>query len=153
MEEVKLICPKCGVEYTNYREYFACWTSHLNEATQGNSFPPSDHNEAIKHYKRFPEDIEQGLRILASEVGVFHGRIDLIGVDRDKNLVIIDVTTGVDWKRKVEQMRKYQKNIEWMGQRIFGLRQLPKIRLLLVKPNDYAKDVTHYVGDNGTSHV
>lgn len=142
MESLKCVCPECGKEYDNYKEYFACWTSHLNEATQSNSFPPSDHKEAIKYYQRFPEEIEQGLRILAAEVGIFHGRIDLVGVDRDKNVVIIDVTTGVDWKRKVKQIRKYRKNISWMGQKIFGLRDLPNIRLLLVKPNHYVKDVT-----------
>jgi hypothetical protein len=143
-----LKCPVCGKEYDNYKEYFACWTSHLNEKVGTNvGFPPTDHADAIKFYGQNPEQIEKGLRILAEEIGVFRGRIDLVGVDRDKNLVIIDVTSGADWKRKGEQLRRYRKNIEWMAKKIFGLRESPRIRLLVVKPRDYVRDVTISVSD------
>jgi hypothetical protein len=144
MERVKLSCPICRKEYGNYKEYFACWTNHLEQKIGSvGGIPPTDHAEAIRYYKRHPSEVEAGLVILADEVNVFHGRIDLVGVDKDKNLILIDVTTGVDWKRKVEQLRRYKGNIEWMGKKIFGVKP-PKMRLLIVRPKEYVKDVTNY---------
>ncbi len=144
MESKKLKCPSCGRTYDNYRDYFNCWTGHLNEkAGSGTLLAPYEHNDAVKYYKENPQEVEAGLRILASEVGVFHGRIDLVGVDREKRLVLIDVDNGHDPKRKAEQLRRYRRSIQWMGTQIFGLRNadLPEIRLLIINPNKYIKDV------------
>ena len=137
-----LRCPQCGNVYDNYRDFFDCWTSHLKPRRREGGVAPMDHNEAVNYYRHNPNAIEKGLRILAKEVSVFHGRIDLIGVDGHNNLVIIDVTLGHDWKRKVEQLKRYKKNLEWIARNIFGLPKLRSIRLLVVKPNDYVKDVT-----------
>jgi RecB family endonuclease NucS len=143
MEENVLVCPGCGTKYTNYKEYFACWTSHLEKKFTGkdNKIAPFDHSEAVKYYAEYPDNIEPGLRVFASEIGIFHGRIDLLGVDKDKNMVIIDVTMGPNWMRKADQLRKYRKNLTWMGKTIFGLKELPKIRLLIVRPNEYVKEI------------
>lgn len=103
--------------------------------------PPFEHAEAVKYYQKNPESLEEGLRILASEVGVFRGRIDLFGVDRKKNLVIIDVTNAHDSARKSEQLKKYKQNLIWMARTVFGLRDLPDIRLMTVRPNESVKDV------------
>ena len=139
--KVNLICPGCGKPYTNYKEYFACWTSHLPSESKG-GLPPLDHNDAIKYYKLNPTEIENGLRILASEIGIFRGRIDLIGIDKNQNLVVIDITAGHDWKRKSLQLQRYKRNIEWMAHKIFGLQDPPLMRLLVVRPGHYVKDVT-----------
>jgi uncharacterized C2H2 Zn-finger protein len=143
MEPQKLKCPVCGVVYDNYRDYFTCWTSHLDEkVSHGNLLAPYEHGEAIKYYKENPQTIERGLRILAVEVGVFHGRIDLIGVDHEKRLVLIDVDNGHDPERKANQLHRYRRSIRWMGTQIFGIRNsdLPTIRLLIVNPNKYVKE-------------
>ena len=140
-EEIELTC-ECGKTYTNYEDYFACWTSHLDRGIGKGGIAPPDHKEAINYYQHNPNAIEKGLRILAKEVSIFHGRIDLIGVDRDNNLVIIDVTMGHDWKRKVGQLKRYRTNIDWIGRNVFGLPKLRSMRLLIVKPNAYVKDVT-----------
>jgi len=142
-EEVTFTCPECGKTYDSYQQYFVCWTSHLDkEIPQDVQTIPSDHERATNYYHRHPAAIEEGLRILAKEVSIFHGRMDLLGVDRENNLVIIDVTTGHDWKRKVNQLKRYKKNVEWIGRNVFGLPKMTSIRLLIVKPNAYVKDVT-----------
>ena len=141
-EEIKLTC-HCGKTYDNYKEYFACWASHLDKGIpQDIHAIPSDHKRATNYYHRHPAAIEEGLRILAKEISIFHGRIDLIGIDRKNNLVIIDVTTGHDWKRKVNQLKRYKRNVEWIGRNVFGLPKTLSIRLLIVRPNAYVKDVT-----------
>jgi hypothetical protein len=146
MESPELICPECGVHYQNYREYFACWTSHLDQKISGetkSTLAPFEHGDAVIYYKENPSTLEEGLKILASEVGIFHGRIDLIGVDRNKNLVLIDVDNGHDPRRKEKQLKRYKKSIQWMGTNIFGLRprDYPDIRLLIVNPNKYVREV------------
>lgn len=141
-ESQSLKCPICKKVYDNYADYFACWTSHLPSGEQTDTSPPYDHGKAIRYFRRNPGAIEKGLRILETEVGIFHGRIDLIGVDKDRNLCIIDVTSGYDWKRKIKQLRRYKKGIEWIGKHIFGVSIPGKVRFLVVKPNDYVKDVT-----------
>jgi hypothetical protein len=138
----KLTCPTCGKTYDNYREYFDCWTGHLTaKINSGPYLAPYLHDDAVRYYKDNP--VETGLRVLASEVGVFHGRIDLVGVDRERRLVLIDVDNGHDPKRKTEQLRRYKRSIQWMGTHLFGLRpeDMPEIRLLIVNPNKYIKEV------------
>jgi len=142
LEIKKLKCPECGKEYGNYREYFACWTSHLRGSKPALGSAPSSHADAIKYYVHSPNDIEKGLVILASEVGVFRGRIDLIGVDVKNQLVLIDVTTNRNWKPKVKQLKKYKGYIEWIGKNVFGVSLDRTVRLLVVKPNSFVKDVT-----------
>jgi hypothetical protein len=149
-EPQKLKCPICGVAYDNYREYFACWTNHLEQTigdTNGSGLIPFDHAEAVAFLKEAPERIELGMRIIASEVGVFHGRIDLVAVDSKKRLVLIDVDNGHDPERKAKQLRRYRKSVQWLGTHIFGLRfeDIPEIRLVIVNPNKYVKDVTQGV--------
>lgn len=142
----ELVCPGCGKPYGNYAEYFTCWTGHLDEKI-GNSklnlLAPFEHPGAIKFYRENPQRIEQGLRVIASEVGLFRGRIDLVAADKDHNLVLIDVDNGKDPNRKARQLRRYRTAIQWMGSQIFGLRSrdLPAIRLLIVQPNKSVREV------------
>lgn len=141
--EKELIC-ECGKIYDNYKDYFACWTEHLDEGFKSEAPTPVDHDDAVKYYQHNPSAIEDGLRILASEISVFRGRVDLIGVDRKKNICIIDVTNGRDWKRKIKQLKRYKGGLRWIGRHIFGVNS-PKMRIIVVKPNDYVKDVTYFV--------
>lgn len=129
-----LICPVCNKNYNNYKEYFKCWTSHLDRYSQEETIldAPKEHALAVNYYKRNPNLLEDGLRILASEVGVFRGRIDLLGADKEGNLVIIDITKAWERNRKTNQLTRYRRNIEWMATRVFGITTLPKIRLILV---------------------
>jgi RecB family endonuclease NucS len=104
--------------------------------------PPSDRTEAIEFYFHSPSSLEEGLKMLESNITIFHGKIDLFGVDKDDNMVLIDVIGDRNWKRRVNQLRKYRKYIKWTAEHIFGLKYIPFIRLLLVKPNYYVKDVS-----------
>lgn len=142
-----LTCPVCGKSYNLYKEYFACWTGHLEEKYTGKNSVgtmPFDHKDAIMFIKENPQYLEVGLRVIAVEFGVFHGRIDLIGVDREKRIVLIDVDSGHDLGRKVRQLQRYRKALQHTGTQVFGLSlvDMPKIRLLIVNPNKYIKDVS-----------
>jgi len=143
VNEKELKCPECGALYGNYADYFACWTSHLSPGKTPLPGVPREHDKAVHYYTRNPNAIEEGLRILGHEVSIFRGRIDLIAIDNHHNLCLIDVTSGLDWKRKVKQLRRYKRGIEWIGRHIFGVAIPGKTRLLVVKPGDYVKDVTH----------
>ena len=173
----KLRCPSCGKEHTNYKEFFNCWTGHLltgesdllsdveindkgkqkrsttyKKIAKQSNIAPFKHDEAVQFYKLNPAFIEDGLHIIGTEISVFRGRIDLIGIDRERRLILIDVTDGHEWKQKTSQLKTYAKSIMWMGSQIFGLMQddMPKIRLLVVKPNDYVKDLG-IINSNGIS--
>lgn len=145
-------CPICSTNYENYRDYFNCWTKHLEEKygvetneSEDSVDIPTDHDAAVKWLKRNPSYIEDGMHVIESEVAVFHGRIDLIGFDKQRRLVIIDVDNGHDINRKVLQLRKYKKNLVWMATRIFGIDaiSLPKFRLIIINPHHFIKDVTN----------
>ena len=78
---------------------------------------------------------------------MFRGRIDLVCVDKEKRLVIIDVDNGHDINRKIKQLKKYKKNLQWMATHIFGIiyPNMPAIRLLIISPNHFIKDVTNSI--------
>ena len=141
-------CPICKKTYTNYTEYFECWTNHIEKEINGKpsntGIIPFEHNKAVQFLKETPHYLERGLIVLETEIGIFRGRIDAIGIDKNKNLVIIDVDNGHDIKRKTKQLQKYRKNLKIMGTKFFRLRlqDIPKIRLLILTPNKSLKEVT-----------
>jgi hypothetical protein len=145
LANLKLICPKCGKEYDNYKEFFNCWTTHLNILYNSDGSAPLDPIEAIEYYFKFPNVLEEGLKSIESNITIFHGKIDLLCVDKDNNFVLVDVIGDRNWKRKVNQLRKYRKKIKWTAEHIFGLKYIPFIRLIIVKPNYYVKDITSEV--------
>ena len=146
-------CPVCGKPYDNYREYFGCWTMHLQQKYTGHddggvsSVIPTEHGQAVKWLKNHPQYIEEGMATIESEIGVFRGRIDLICVDKERRLVLVDVDNGHDINRKIEQLRKYKRNLQWMASHIFRLNypNMPSIRLFIVNPNHFIKDVTNMI--------
>ena len=103
---------------------------------------PLEHGEAVRFYYRNPQAIEKGMRAVGVEVGVFRGRIDLILRDSQGRLCLVDVTTGKDTKRKVEQLRRYRKYLKWLANQVFNCKLKEPIRLFVIKPGDYIKEVT-----------
>jgi len=132
--EQELECPVCGRKYTNYGEYFECWTSHLIQKFEGEIFVPESHDDYVRFYSENPDLIEPGLKVIGRELWFFRGRIDILAVDRDSNICIIDVTLGKDKKRKIEQLKRYRKAILDIGWKVYGIRFPRKIRLLVVCP-------------------
>ncbi len=132
--EAELECPVCGRKYVSYREYFDCWTSHLEQKFMGEVFIPRNHDDYIKLYSAHPDLIEPGLRVIGRELGFFRSRIDILAVDKDRNICIIDVDLGKDKERKIKQLRLYRKSILDVGLKVYGIRFPRKVRLLMVRP-------------------
>lgn len=138
MEVLK--CPVCNKEHRCYRDYFQCWTSHLTREIQFGRVPVS-HDEAVKYYYKNPQAIEEGMRSVGCEVGVFRGKIDLILRDRQERLCLVDVTVGKDAKRKINQLKRYKKNLKWLANHVFKCNLKEPIRLFVVHPGKYVKEV------------
>jgi len=132
-----LRCPVCGTKYDNYKDYFDCWTSHL----QASSVPLS-HDETVRFFYQNPQAIEEGMQGLGYEVGIFRGRIDLILRDREGRLCLVDVTTGKDEKRKIDQLKRYRRNLKWLANQVFKVKLNEPVRLFTVRPLKGVKEVT-----------
>jgi len=138
----KLKCPICGRISETYKEHFEHWSSHYRSAElKEEQITPLDHTGAVRYYKSHPRQIEEGLRVIESEVWLFRGRIDLIGIDKSNNLVIVDITGGKDENRKIQQLQKYRKYIFWIGRHIYGLDMQMPIRLLIVRIGGEVKEI------------
>lgn len=143
MDSIKhrLICPKCGKDYNDdYTAYFACWTSHLEAKF---SIITTNHTtplNPIDYYRTHPNEIRQGLKILTTRVKIFQGQIDLIGVDVDNSLVLIDITSNVDWQRRTEQLSRYKGKINWIASNILGLPRL-NIKSITIRPPTHEKPI------------
>lgn len=134
----KLKCPKCGKEHTTYKDYFKCWTSHLSAT----AMKPLTHSELIRHYYLNPQAFEKGMASVGCEVGVFRGRIDLILRDREGRLCLVDITTGKNIDRKVEQLDRYRKNLKWLANQVFKTKLPWPIRIFVVHPTKGIQELT-----------
>ncbi len=86
----------------------------------------------IDHLFKFPEEVEEGVRLYYREFGFGKGRVDLVGIDKDGNLCIVEVKIRKP-NRKIlgKQLRKYYVPLR----HLFGLMDLDKnIRLFLATP-------------------
>ena len=127
MENLK--CEVCGIEYHDYKSYFACRTSHLSKLT---TEKPLTHEDVVRQYYGNPQSIEKGMEAVGHEVAVFRGRIDLILRDSYGRLCLVDVTKGKNRKDKVEQLRRYAKNIKWLANNVFKCDVKEPIRLFVI---------------------
>lgn len=131
MENLK--CEVCGTEYHDYKSYFACKTSHLLKSV--NEKPPTHketHEDIVRQYYGNPQSIEKGMEAVGHEVGVFRGRIDLILRDSVGRLCLVDITKGKNRKDKIEQLRRYAKNIRWLANNVFKCDVKEPIRLFVI---------------------
>lgn len=144
LKPVNLTCPKCGKQYSNYSEYFKCWTTHIESITLNAPIDKaktiiSERDEAINYYSKNPDEIEQGLKIIKDKVTVFNGgQIDLYAVDRNGKLVFIDVS-GRFWRTKAHQLTQMRKEISLTLPKLLGL-NLPEIRIIMIKFHKYMKE-------------
>ena len=98
----------------------------------------------LDYYYENPEEIEKGLYNMMKEVGVFRGRIDLVGRDKNEKLCLIEVVhrshyDNQFWKKKLWRYRCALRN---MGTQIYRCNSLD-VRLLIKRPERETQDVTH----------
>jgi len=94
------------------------------------------HKDLIDFYFSHPWEIEEGFRPIFKEFGIGHGRVDIIGVDKDRNLCLVEVKT----RRSIQdenQVRHYRSSFHNLF-RILGLNTA--IRAIIVAP-EQVKDL------------
>lgn len=97
----------------------------------------TDMHEAIM-YK--PDLLEEGFRPLNHEHPVDPGFIDILGIDKNGNMVVVEIKRGKATKEAVHQLRKYMDYIDKDEHR--------KVRGILVAP-DIAKGVQRLLATYG----
>ena len=90
------------------------------------------HREIEEKLIYHPELIEEGVKIVYREAGLGRGRVDLLGVDREGNLVIVEVKTREpSFEARIKQLPKYYAFLK----RILELIKVDKrIRVFLATP-------------------
>ena len=137
-----LACPVCETAYNNYKDFFACWTGHLEGKLKSGEIAPVTHASAVKLYYQDPQAIEKGMKGIGYEVGVFRGRIDLILRDNKRRLCLVDITSKDTHKRKKEQLRRYRKNLKWLANNVFQCKLGDDIRLFVIHLGKGIEEIT-----------
>lgn len=90
------------------------------------------HKEMIDHLFKFPDEVEEGVKLYYSEFGFGRGRVDLVGVDKEGNLCIVEVKIRKPNRKTLgKQLRKYYVPLR----RLFGMMGVDKnIRMFLATP-------------------
>jgi len=103
----------------------------------------TEHDIILSYYFEHPEEIEEGLIIPYKEFSLYRARIDLLGFDKNGNVVVIEVISPSDDRiDKVEQVRTYWEYILRVGREIYGLEKPKrKIRFFLVSLGHLDGDV------------
>jgi RecB family endonuclease NucS len=97
----------------------------------------NDMQEAILYR---PELLEEGFRPISKERSVDPGFIDILGVDKDGNLVVVEIKRVKASKDAVEQLRKYMDVIDVDENRV--------VRAIIVAPGiaDNARELVSVYG-------
>lgn len=89
------------------------------------------HKDLINFYFSNPWEIEEGFRPIFKEFSIGHGRVDIIGVDKDRNLCLVEVKTRRTFLQDENQVRRYRSSFHNLF-RILGL-DTP-VRAIVVAP-------------------
>ena len=142
MSENDLICSDCGTKHQSYKSYFACRTSHLEKLVTNVKELPIAHKDIVKHFYEYPQELEKGMEAVGYEVGVFRGRIDLILRDSQGKLCLLDVSTSKNQGNKIDQLRRYSRNLKWLANNVFKSRlEQGNIRLFIFNPHKGLKEI------------
>jgi len=66
------------------------------------------HKDLVDFYFVHPEKIEKGFRTAFKELGIGHGRVDIVGVDKNRNLCVVEVKTKATSLKDEIQVRHYR---------------------------------------------
>lgn len=135
-------CESCG-QYVPLKQWpHKCGVPEKIEV----NFKALTHKQVLDYYYKNPEEIEQGLHGMMKEVGVFRGRVDLVGRDKTEKLCLIEVAhrSHYDHQFWKEKLWRYRCGLRTMGTKIYRCNNLD-IRLLIKRPGCETEDVTHTV--------
>lgn len=92
--------------------------------------PTEKHDRTVDHYFNHPFEIEQGFKTLYREFGVGSWRrIDILGIDKNRNLCIVEIKTGKYTQPPLNQVIKYRLSL----MRLFeALSQKVSIRIIII---------------------
>ena len=97
------------------------------------------HKKIIKFLFTHPDSIEDGFKVLASEIWFSSGRIDILGLDKNNQICIVEVTTTGNDKRR--QLKSYKESIEWIALNVFHINK-PKIRTMIVYSTGIVEEIS-----------
>jgi len=92
-----------------------------------------NHTQLVRYYHSNPEEIEVGFRVFFAEFGVGRGRIDLLGVDKQRNLCVVEVKvkSHPSLKNGGKQALKYRVRCE---QFLNALKIRRPVRAMVITP-------------------
>jgi len=74
-------------------------------------FEKMAHPQLLDYFQFNPDAIEKGLRIIYREFEIGHGRVDLIGRDKNNKVCLIEIETSRSTKEWQKKARKYKRFI------------------------------------------
>jgi len=66
------------------------------------------HKDLVDFYFSHPLEIEKGFRTAFKEFGIGHGRVDIVGVDKNRNLCVVEIKTRAASLKDELQVRHYR---------------------------------------------
>jgi len=144
MVKVYIRCKDCGEGFKSFREYRRHLLTVHPKDDMDNFLALEDHDAIVDFLARNPWFLGKRMRLVAKELHVLRGRIDLVLRDGEGNLCLVDVTRGKDLKRKKEQLRRYREYVRRLGSRLYGVQVKRSIRLFIIQPGKQPLEVTGY---------
>ena len=90
------------------------------------------HKDLVNFYLSHPCEIEEGFRAISKEFGLGNGRIDIVGIDKERNLCLVEVKTRKTSIRDELQVKHYRR----IFLRLFRLLGINKtVRAIVIGPN------------------
>jgi len=93
------------------------------------------HNDLVNYLFEHSNEIEDGFRCIFKEFWFSHGRIDILGVDKNKVPTTVEVKTRITNKSKLESERQARKYRFQMSEFLKAIGVSKPLRCLLWTPN------------------
>jgi len=91
------------------------------------------HKQLLDYYFEHPEEIEEGFKSLFKEFGVGKGRVDLVGIDKNKNLCLVEIkTSDKTWQNPEKQIARYRNQLK---QLLYYMRVNRSVRAIASTPS------------------
>jgi len=90
------------------------------------------HKDLVNFYLSYSCEIEEGFRAVSKEFGIGNGKIDIVGIDRDRNLCLVEVKTRKASIQDELQVKHYRS----IFLNLFRLLGIDKtVRVIVIEPS------------------